>query len=140
MLEQKRIRFEKLYALSKEYIEILVSDMSRANYYESAVKLVPDLAKTVANTMVNQNLDKDYPEPAGLVKKILELTKIEYSSTPDVEQSIREVLYENPEVITSYKNGKGQVIGFLIGQVQKKLSGKGDPKLISAKLLESLHG
>jgi len=138
--EQKRKRFLEVYSLSKEYIEILVSDLTKANYFEEASKLSPDMAKTIANAMINQNLDKSYPEPAGLVKKLVELTKTDFIPASDVEQGIREVLSENPDVITSYKNGKGQVIGFLIGQVQKKLSGKGDPKLISAKLLEALHG
>ena len=138
--QQKRERFEKEYILSKDYIEILISDLSRANYFEVASKLAPNLTKTIANAMINQNLDKNFEEPAGLVKKLIELTKTDFSPASDVEQGIREVLSENPDVVTSYKNGKGQVVGFLIGQVQKKLSGNGDPKLISSKLLESLHG
>ncbi len=138
--QEKRERFEKKYKLSKEYIDILVSNLVRANYFEACVKLSPNLAKTIANVMINQNLDKNFEEPAGLVKKLIELTKTDFSPASDVEQTIREVLSENPDVVTSYKNGKGQVIGFLIGQVQKKLLGKGDPKLISTKLLDTLHG
>ncbi|HCR36465.1 hypothetical protein A2130_02045 [Candidatus Woesebacteria bacterium GWC2_33_12] len=137
--QQKREGFEKQYNLSKEYIEILVSDLTRANYFEKACKLNKNY-KLIADLMINKKLDEKYLEPAGLVKKIIELTKTDFIPASDVEQGIREVLSENPDVITSYKNGKGQVIGFLIGQVQKKLSGKGDPKLISAKLLEALHG
>ena len=49
-------------------------------------------------------------------------------------------MYENPDIITSYKNGKGQVIGFLIGQTQKKLNGKGEPKIISDILIKTLNG
>lgn len=136
---QKRERFKEQFKLSKDYIEILVSDSNRANYFEECVKLSPDLTKSIIDLMINKNLDKDYPEPAGLVKKILELAKVDYSSKSDSEEAIREAIYENAEVVTSYKNGKGQVIGFLIGQVQKKLQGKGDPKLINTKLTELLH-
>ena len=135
----KRKRFEKEYGMSKSYIEIFVSDVNRANYFEKAVNLAPDLVKQIADLMVNKNLDNEYPEAAGLVRKIIEITKVEYSSDSDLEEAIREVLYENPEIVTSFKNGKGQVVGFLIGQVQKKLSGKGNPKLINEKLIESMH-
>ena len=137
--QQKRERFEETYKLSKDYIEILVSDLSRANYFEECVKLDPSLTKSIVELMINKNMDKDYPEPAGLVKKIKEITNIEYASESDLEEAIREVVYENPDIITSYKNGKGQVIGFLIGQVQKKLNGNGDPKIINIKLTEKLH-
>ena len=138
--QQKRERFEKEYKLSSDYINILVSDLDRSNYFESAVKQAPDLTKSVADLMINKNLDKEYPEPAGLIKKIKEITNIEYASESDLEEAIREVVYENPDIITSYKNGKGQVIGFLIGQTQKKLNGKGEPKIISDILIKTLNG
>ena len=137
--EERRQRFIKDYNLSKEYTEILVSDINRSNYFESAVKLAPDLLKSIADLMINKNLDKEFEEPAGLVKKVKEITNVSYASTEDVDQSIREVVFENPDVVESYKNGKGQVIGFLIGQVQKKLKGTGDPRLITSKLTDALQ-
>ncbi|AKM83581.1 hypothetical protein A2422_01785 [Candidatus Woesebacteria bacterium RIFOXYC1_FULL_31_51] len=137
--EVKRKRFAEKYKLSKEYTEILILDIKRANYFEEAFKLSPNLITSIANLMVNKNLDKDFSEPAGLIRKILELTKVDYANSSDVEESISKVLYENPDVIKSFKDGKGQVIGFLIGQIQKKLNGKGDPRIIQQKLLEKLH-
>lgn len=136
---ERRERYEKDFKLSKDYIDILVSDKARSDYFEECVKLSPDLTKTIANLMVNKNLDSEYPEPAGLIKKIVEITNVEYASTSEVEEAVREVLYENPTIVESYKNGKGQVVGFLIGQIQKKLSGSGDPKVISSKLIETLN-
>jgi aspartyl-tRNA(Asn)/glutamyl-tRNA(Gln) amidotransferase subunit B len=137
--QQKRERFEKEYKISSNYINILISDLDRANYFERAAQLSSELTKSIADLIINKNLDKEYPEPAGLVKKIKELTNIKYASEADLEQAVREVIYENPDIITSYKNGKGQVIGFLIGQVQKKLQGKGDPKMINLLLTKKLH-
>lgn len=137
--QEKRERFEKEYKLSKDYIEILVSDISRANYFESAVKLAPYLTKSVVDLMINKQLDKEYPEPAGLVKKVKEITNVVYSNESDVINAINEVLSENPDVVTSHKNGKGQVIGFLIGQVQKKLQGKGNTKLITEKIIQQIN-
>ena len=138
--QAKRIRFKKEYDLSDGVIDILVETKERATYFETAVKLSPKLSKSIASLMVNKNLDKEYPEPAGLVKKLVELEKKDFSSDSDVDQAIIEVIDKNPDVVTSYRSGKGQVVGYLIGQVQKILKGKGDPKLISTKLLKSLHG
>lgn len=137
--EQKRRRFLDEYKLPKDYIEILVSDINRANYFENCAKLAPDLSKSVADLMINKNLDKEFPEPAGLVAKLYALSHREYAENNTTENAVKQVLSENPDIVTSYKNGKGQVIGFLIGQVQKILQGCGDPRLISTKLIEKLH-
>lgn len=137
--EAKRQRLITQYQLPKEYSEILVNEKDRANYFEEAAKLAPDLSKVIINVMINKNLDREFPEPAGLVKKIKEITSVEFSKPEEVESAIKDVISNNPEIVTSYKNGKGQVIGFLIGQVQKILAGKGDPKMINSKLLEELQ-
>ncbi len=141
--EQKRERFTEEYKLSKEYIEILVSDLDRANYFEEALRQAqgkPEVSsKTIADLMINKNLDKEFPEPAGLVKKIYELTSINYESGENTEKAVDQVIKDNSDIVVSYKNGKGQVVGFLIGQVQKILQGKGNPKIISSILIESLH-
>ncbi len=137
--QQKRDRFAEEYKLTIDYINILVSDLDRANYFEEAIKFAPDLIKSTADLMINKNLDKEFPEPAGLVKKIYELTSVNYESGENTEKAVDQVIKDNPDIVISYKNGKGQVIGFLIGQVQKTLQGKGNPKLITAKLMESLN-
>lgn len=137
--QQKRERFEKEYKLPSDYIEIFVSDLNRANYFEECAKLAPELVKQVADLMINKNFDNDFPEPAGLVKKLKEITSVEYAKPEEVESAVKNVILGNPEIVTSYKNGKGQVIGFLIGQTQKILLGKGDPKLITAQLTRMLN-
>lgn len=139
MPQAKRQRFLDKYKLSGDYVNILVSDLDRANYFEEAVKLSPDLVKSIVDLIINKQLDKEFPEPAGLVKKIHELSIKYYVSSEETTKAIQQIILDNPDIVTSYKNGKGQVIGFLIGQVQKKLNGKGDPKLINIKLTESLH-
>ncbi len=96
-------------------------------------------AMTVVNLMINKNLDKEYPEAAGLVKKIKEITKVDYASDSEVSSAVDYVLSTNSTVVDSYKNGKGQVIGFLIGQVQKELNGKGNPKFVSEILTKKLN-
>lgn len=115
---QKRERFEKIYKLPKDYIEILISDIEKADYFEKAVKEIEDFSpKVIADLIINKKLD---------IPKIAELAKVEYASTRRVDEAVKEVIRENAKAYEDYKNGKGQILGFLIGQVQKKLKGRGD--------------
>ncbi len=139
---EKRRKFVEDYELPADFAEILVSDKDRAGYFEEVVKLGKGKtfsAKTVADLMVNKKLDSEFPEPAGFVKKILELTNVEYAPPAETEIAIIEVIAENQKAVTDYKKGKGEVIGFLIGMVQKKLKGKGNSQTVREKLLESLQ-
>lgn len=140
--EAKRKRFEKEYLLAPAFVDILTTERSRADYFEEAVKLgkTNNLGiKMIADLMVNKMLDKNYPEPAGFVKKIVELTNVDYSSAEDIEKAVKRVLMENEKAITDYKSGNGNVIGFLIGMVQKKLEGKGEIQKVKELLTKELQ-
>jgi len=136
--EKKRQRFGKEYKLSQDFIEILVSEKDRADYFEEAARLNNNY-KIIADLMVNKKMDGQFPEPAGLIKKIVELTSIEYAPPSEVESAVNLVIMDNPKALEDYDKGNANVIGFLIGMVQKRLNGKGNPKLVQEKLLERLQ-
>ncbi len=138
----KRKRFISNYALNQSYAEILIADKKRADYFEKLYLLSKKHnigIKTIADFMINKNMDKIYDEPELLILEILKLTKKAYKSEDDTLSAVREVLQENIKAVNDYKNGKGEVIGFLIGQVQKKLKGEGDAKIVKDKILESIY-
>lgn len=138
---KKRERFKKEFGLPENYIEILVGDCDRANYFEKAVDLALKhniSAKMVGDVMVNQNLDKEYPEAAGLVKKLVEISKVDYASAENTKKAIEMVIESNPKPVKEFKEGKEQVIGFLIGQVQKELKGKGDVRIIRELIVSEI--
>lgn len=136
----KRKRFMEDYNLAENFTEILLSDPNRADYFEKVVQSSKDFSpKTIADLMVNKHLDKDFPEPEGLAKKILELTKVEYSSDEDVTGAVEKVVKEQEKAVSDYKSGKTQVLGFLMGMVQKELKGRGNPKTVSQSLLKKLQ-
>lgn len=138
----KSTRFEKDYGISKDFAQILVSNIDRAIYFEEAVKLGKEFllsAKSIADLMINKKMDTNFPEPAGLVKKILEVTKVDYASLEETEKAVSEVVGEQEKAVTDYKNGKGEVVGFLIGMVQKKLLGKGNIDLVRQELLKQIQ-
>jgi aspartyl-tRNA(Asn)/glutamyl-tRNA(Gln) amidotransferase subunit B len=138
---QKEKRFIKDYGLRQDYAAMVVGTLETANYFEEAVKLGKQNnigVTTIADMIINKKLEWEYPEPAGLIKKIVELSTKEYASEKDVEKAVFEVIKEQKKAVSEYKNGKGAVIGFLIGMVQKKLNGKGEPKKIQISLLTEL--
>jgi aspartyl-tRNA(Asn)/glutamyl-tRNA(Gln) amidotransferase subunit B len=138
----KRQRFEKDWGLSTQYIEILLSDKERGEYFEKAVEVGKkhDVSpKTIADMLINKHLDEEFPEPEVLVKKIIELTKRSYAPAEEVKSAVKQVIREQEKPVNDYKNGNGNVIGFLIGQVQKILKGQGEPKLIQKLLLKELQ-
>lgn len=135
---EKRERFVKEYKLSADFANILVLDKARADYFEEAAKL-SDNYKTIADLMINKKMDELFPEPAGLVKKIVEISSVEYASQEEVESAVNLALMDNEKAVNDYKNGNGNVVGFLIGQVQKRLQGKGNTKMVQEKLLERIQ-
>jgi aspartyl-tRNA(Asn)/glutamyl-tRNA(Gln) amidotransferase subunit B len=137
----KREKYSLKYKLPVNYIEVLVQSKNRAEYFESAVGLGEKYdmqPKMIAGAMINQHLDLKYEEPAGLIKKLLSLTRKTYASDKEVESAVSKVILSEKKAVLDYKGGKENVIGFLIGAVQKELKGKGDPRLTKKLLSDSL--
>jgi aspartyl-tRNA(Asn)/glutamyl-tRNA(Gln) amidotransferase subunit B len=53
--------------------------------------------------------------------------------------AVNTVLAENPDVVASWRGGKIQVFGFLMGQVMKKLGGTGNPDVAKKTLTAMLE-
>lgn len=60
------------------------------------------------------------------------------TDTGAIEKIIDEVIAENPDNVAAYKSGKDKLFGFFVGQVMKKMQGKGNPEAINAILKEKL--
>lgn len=138
----KRKRFTEEYNLLGNYLEILIQQRKRADYFEKAVKLGKKHrveVKTIADLMVNRAFDAKYPEPAGLVRKIIELTKKEFATEKEIKIALEDVIKIEEKAVVDFKGGKEQVIGYLMGAVQKRLKGRGKPKIIREELLKRLR-
>jgi len=123
--------------LSSQYVEVITKDKDTSDFFEEALvvgKKHNISADLIAKMMVNQKMHEKHKEPSGLIQQIIKIQNIGYSSSSEIQKACGEVIKNNPEVVSSYRDGKVQVIGFLIGQVQKLLKGKGDPKLIKETL------
>jgi aspartyl-tRNA(Asn)/glutamyl-tRNA(Gln) amidotransferase subunit B len=57
-----------------------------------------------------------------------------------VIEAVKAVINENQDSVAEYRAGKEKVFGFLMGQVMKKLGGKGNPDMAKKILTETLKG
>jgi len=138
----KRNRFAKEYGLTKDYCRILAGNPLRSEYFEKAVKVGKDgnvSPKTIADLMINKNYDQEFEEPAAMIKKIFEVTKVEYASIDKTKEIVDRIVNEQKKAASDYKNGKVNILGFFIGLVQKELKGTGDINLIRKLLEEGLN-
>lgn len=54
-------------------------------------------------------------------------------------EAIAQALAESPKNVESYRGGNVKIVGFFVGQVMKKLGGKGNPRRINELLVEKLE-
>ncbi|MFH1715032.1 MAG: Asp-tRNA(Asn)/Glu-tRNA(Gln) amidotransferase subunit GatB [Elusimicrobiota bacterium] len=112
---------------------------------ESPVK-APDLAKLVIliqnNTisgkiakMVFDDMYKTGKTPDMIIK---EKNLVQITDESAIALVVDEVIAENVSVVEEFKKGKGQAIGFLVGQVMKKSKGKANPQMANELLKEKL--
>lgn len=139
--DEKERKFKEKYGLNNPIVEVLTEEKSLADYYEEAVKegekrrISPE---EIAKIMVNKRFDFQNLSPTQFVKKAEEgKAKFDLEEN-EIAKIVEEVLRQNPKVIEDYKKGKTQVIGFLIGQVQKKALGKADPQIVRKVLLKKI--
>lgn len=55
-----------------------------------------------------------------------------------IEGAVDQVLAENPKTVEEFHSGKEKVLGFLVGQVMKKMRGKADPGMVNELLRKKL--
>jgi aspartyl-tRNA(Asn)/glutamyl-tRNA(Gln) amidotransferase subunit B len=56
-----------------------------------------------------------------------------------VIEAVKAVMVENPDAVADFRAGKEKIFGFLMGQVMKKLGGKGNPDVMKKTLTEKLQ-
>lgn len=140
--EEKRKRFRNEYQLPENYLNYLISDVSLTGYFETAVKeggsknISP---KMIAGLIVNQKMNQKYKEPGMLIGQIVKMTSLEFAGDKEVQDAVEKVISENEKAVSDYRNGKGAVVGFLVGMVQKELKGKGEPKRVNELLIKRLE-
>ena len=92
----------------------------------------------ISSKQTKDILNKALEEDEDPIKLISDLGLSQITDLDTIKEIINNVLEENPNLVTDYKNGK-KVFGFIIGQIMKKSEGKANPKLANDILLEILN-
>ena len=106
-------------------------------------KHLADLIQAVEGGKINQanakkvfaKIMEDDVEPLAYMEKEGLLM---VSDSGAVEGAVDQVLAENPKTVEEFHSGKEKVLGFLVGQVMKKMRGKADPGMVNELLRKKL--
>ena len=77
----------------------------------------------------------DPADPAEIVERE---GLVQNSNEEEMAEIVDAVLAANQNAVEEYRNGRTNVVGFLVGQCMKQSKGKGNPKLINELLLRRL--
>lgn len=106
---------------------------------QSLATLVQMVEKGEINyTIAKEVFEKMFMEHADPVRYVEEHGLKMVEDTDALEQAVREVMAENEKTVEEYRSGKEKVLGFLIGQTMKKMSGKANPGTVGALLRKLL--
>ncbi|MCX7930873.1 MAG: Asp-tRNA(Asn)/Glu-tRNA(Gln) amidotransferase subunit GatB [Chlorobi bacterium] len=111
--------------------------------FSIAPERLAELVELQATQTINSRIAKELfaemlSNPASPGKLVAERGVVQVSDTTFIEQLVERALSENPDTIDKWRNGKTNVLGFLVGQVMKYSHGKANPTLVRQQLLERL--
>ena len=118
-------------ALNRADVEITGSPVAPAD-------LAALLDKIEDNT-ISGKIAKDVFEAMwngeGSVDQIIKDRGLEQiTDTASIDALVQEIIDANPDQVAQYRDGKTQVLGFLVGQVMKASQGKANPKQVNETL------
>jgi aspartyl-tRNA(Asn)/glutamyl-tRNA(Gln) amidotransferase subunit B len=122
--------------------------MKEAGKEISAVQVSPqglaELIGLVRDSTINLNTGKEvlgemFASGRSARQIVEERGLAQISDEAALERIVAQVLEENPEEVSQYLGGKGQIIGWLIGQVMKATRGKANPQVVRILLQEQLE-
>ena len=106
---------------------------------DASAELLQKIHENVVSTSMAKIILKQLIETNDSVDEIIETQGLkQISDSGQIETIVMEVIELFPDQRDQYLSGKQQVLGFLIGQVMKKTSGKANPKMVNQILLEKL--
>ena len=78
----------------------------------------------------------DEKEPSKIVE---EEGMQQIGDEDSIKTIVLEVLEEQPNAIEQYKNGRTNIVDFLVGQVMKKTRGQANPAMTRTMMIEEIE-
>ena len=129
--------------LMGEGLRLLKEKGMEAEDMDFTPKHLADLIQAVEGGKINQanakkvfaKILEDDVEPLAYMEKEGLLM---VSDSGAIEGAVDQVLAENPKTVEEFHSGKEKVLGFLVGQVMKRMRGKADPGMVNELLRKKL--
>lgn len=107
-------------------------------------KMLADLIKLVDNNTISSKQAKEVLYEALTESKIptdivTEKGLKQIGGEDEILKVVLEVLDEKPESIEQYKNGRTNIVDFLVGQVMKKTRGQANPAMARSMMIEQIE-
>ncbi len=96
-------------------------------------------SNTISNTSAKTVLEVIMFEDKSANDIVKEKNLAQISDTSALENIAKQVIEANPKTITDYKNGKTNVLGFLVGQCMRATKGQGNPAILQKILLDIIQ-
>lgn len=123
LLNERGLSPENLY-LTPQYLADILSMIDEGSINTSTGK------QLLTKVEDQQKPPRDIVEEEGLAQ---------VSDSAAIQSVCQEVIAENPSQADEYREGKGAVLGWFIGQVMQKTGGKADPQAVRTALRELLQ-
>jgi len=106
---------------------------------EKIAKLIALVEKKTINRTVAKEIFAEVYSNGVDPEEYVKQNKLEMVSDENVlVDAVKQALSENPKSVAEYKDGNTKVVGFFVGIVMRKMSGKADPAVVNKAIKELL--
>ena len=123
--------------LNREDKELSETTLTKERFLE-LVKSYQD--GTITSKNLKEMLDTILESDKSISEIMKEKGIENITDDSEIRNVIKEIIKNNPESVTDFKNGHDRALKFLMGQVMKETKGKANPRLANDILLEELKG
>lgn len=133
--EAKASRWTTQFGIESRFSRLLVSEPEEATTFEKLFSQASS-EKLDSNKLASSIVNKRIPWPTtdtitATITAFSAQFQTDTIDTSQLEAAIEAVIAENPDVVEKFKAGQQQILGFVMGQTMRKLSGvKPDPQQV----------
>ncbi|SIS65526.1 Asp-tRNA(Asn)/Glu-tRNA(Gln) amidotransferase subunit GatB [Salimicrobium flavidum] len=107
---------------------------------DALAKLTKLLEEETISSKIAKKILPDLVEDGGDPEQIVkDRGLVQISDEGQLREVVTNILDQNEQSITDYKNGKDKAIGFLVGQIMKETKGQANPKMVNELLIEEIN-
>ena len=120
--------------LNKERIDITSFPITPS----SLAELITAIEKEKISNKQGREIFVRMIRVGGLMKSLIDEETNATDNGIDINNIVKQILDESPNLVSDYKNGKSRIVGFVVGEVMKRTKGKANPALTNKMVIEEL--